>query len=235
MIWYYAILAAVYLLVPVFISIARVDGESGTISSQEISTFIVVFIIGLCSFKPELHFGLQNGISRKTQFVSFFLSMCIICLGASLVDILLSRLIMILNNSLGSTYYSMFELFYSSRTMFTGPVSRIIVQYFWEFSIMMAAAALGFLITNIYYMFNKMGKVIFSVSVYCGCLFLLPALDVYILDSALSKSLARLLDLVMFGSGTYNPLYTIVFALVGTCILAGLTWLMTRRARVKIR
>lgn len=55
---------------------------------------------------------------------------------------------------------SFFELLYSLRNVFTGPVSRMVVQYFWAFSFMMASAGLGFLITNIYYLFNRLGKVI---------------------------------------------------------------------------
>lgn len=209
------------------------NGET-TSSANEMLTAGVILIIGLCSFKDELHFFLQNGVSRRTTFLSFLLHLGILCAAAAAAEMILGAILHgLMYNFSQYTYVSYFDMFYSQRTVFTGAVSGGILNYFWNFALFLIAGTAGYLLTNIYYLWGKWGKIIFSICLWGGLFIALPIVDANVFGYAITLALARFMDFVMGASRGWNPLYFIVTCTAGAAIAAACTWPMTRRARIK--
>ena len=73
---YYAIifflLLASFLTTEVFL---HISANGTTINGIEISSMIFIFVCGLNSFKEPFRMFLQNGLSRKTLFLSYLCSL----------------------------------------------------------------------------------------------------------------------------------------------------------------
>lgn len=232
---YYAIWAGITILFSALVTIVSVGGGVSN-SGMEMVTTVIIFILGLCSFKDELHFFLQNGVSRRTAFISFFLHLAILCAATAAAEMIvgwvLEAIVNLMNADKGS-YISLFEMFYGGRTMFTGVFSGGVVRYIWTFTLFLIAGTAGYLVTNIYYFFNKWGKVILSVGVWGGVFVLYPAADYYLFDGAIGRALSSFMGFLFGIDKGFNPLYFVVICIIASALLAACTWPLTRRAKIK--
>lgn len=200
----------------VSIQIAGVDG----------ATMIFLFILGLNSFKERFRMFIQNGISRKTMFVSFILSTAIISVGMALIScflVILGKLSVLSNEQI--SFQGMFEQIYGYQTFFK--------QLFFLACVYMAVILIGYFITVLYYRMNKGGKIAVSVGVPAFLIAGLPIIDYSLAGGAINNTIAFAFT---YSFGLYNganPYYGMFTCLCTFTLFSGLVWLLMRKAVIK--
>lgn len=227
---YYAIIftlvAIAYISANVFFSV-HVNNIS--FSGVEMASMIFIFVAGLNSFKETFRMFMQNGVSRKTLFLSYLLSLLPVCGIMAVID-----------NSLGildrytSNYRSVFLQFYGS---WFGDNPGIIQTYavglLWGLTTYAACAMAGYLITVLYYRMNKALKLLVSIGVPVFLIIVLPAVDVTFTGGAISKGIAQLIQLAIGARHGNSPVIAIGFNLLLTALYGALSFLLIRKAVVK--
>ena len=212
--WFYGILlvagAGAYFLFRYLI--ARYGGSSAqvTMGGAIGITGFFLFIAGLNSYRTELFLSLQNGISRKTLFVSLLI------LGAALAAVTGGMDLLI--------DYALNILSFEEILMPASPVpllSRFLAVSFMNGSAFFA----GVLITTLFYRLNTPGKVLVPV----GAGILLIALSFY--DASTGRMTGFAQSVADF-SRAGIPQFLLVSAIVAV-LLFGFTWLLQRRAQIK--
>lgn len=225
---YLAVIIGMYVLGSVLMMILDPGsmGE-GSITGTDSSSFIFIFVMGLCSFKENFHFMMQNGISRKTFFVSKVLTMLCACFSIAFIGKVISLTISAITSmSYNVTYLTYYDLLYNNS-------GSALVNILGDFGICLAAylffVSLGNLISVLYFRMNKALKIIVSVGVPVTLLVILPMVDEFLTNGVIFRALFNFAKFVL-GIGTGNVMYPIVSSIVAFIILNILAWLGIRKA-----
>ncbi len=211
-----------------FTSVLTVHGGEVEFGGMESSTVVFLFIAGLNSFKGPFRFFLANGVSRKTQFWGFILSVPalagIMALADSLIALLLSRV---------ASYESMYAQLYGSWYA-AGPGALFwLEKLVWSVLLSSAAMMVGFCITLLYYRMSKLAVVMVSVFVPVFFVVVLPYIDYRLAGGRISSAIFSFLQRVTGFASTPNPYIFMLFCVVASA-LAGLgSWMLMRRAVIK--
>lgn len=211
--------------------------NSISINGIEFATVVFTFVMGLASFKETLKFTLQNGVSRKTNFLgrisSSFIFGAAISFVITLVDkILLGIASLILNDKVNFSSSTLYQ-----NTPFYGRSDNISeFVYILEgilliFVMTVFIFFLGSFITTLMYRLNALGKTLVSAGTAVFIIIVLPYLD-SLFNGAIFKGI---FDFFYFTSGykDQNPYVGAAFGLLGAFALAGFTYLLMRRAPIK--
>lgn len=199
----------------------------------EISTAIFVFVLGLCSFKESFGMLLQNGISRKTMFLSKMLVFPVWCLLFAVIDrlfILLGSWLTSLNEKI--IYTGLQSQMYPQHVQEIGGFRQFAEGILFNFCMYMAFAAIGFFITILFYRMNKGGKIAVSIGIPALALFVLPVVDGYLFQGAVFRKLAQFLDFSL-GLSAQNPFAAMMTGFLCFLIFGGLSYAAMRKAVVK--
>jgi hypothetical protein len=225
---YYAIifflLLASFLTTEVFL---HISANGTTINGIEISSMIFIFVCGLNSFKEPFRMFLQNGLSRKTLFLSYLCSL----LPVSGVMAIIDTSIGAIGRSLGS-YQSAFHEFYRQYFPAVGP-GQVFVGFALSLLLYTTSALTGYFITSLYYRMSKGLKLLVSIGVPVLLIIVLPIVDMGYANGAISRGLGEILLLASGVKAGYNPLYPLGSCIILSSVLAGLTYLLQRRAVIK--
>ncbi|HPZ21907.1 MAG TPA: hypothetical protein PKV05_02630 [Bacillota bacterium] len=226
---YYAImlflLLASFLTTEVFF---HFSANGTTINGIEISSMIFIFVCGLNSFKEPFRMFLQNGLSRKTLFLSYLCSL----LPVSGVMAIIDTSIGAIGRSLGS-YQSAFHEFYRQYFPAVGPGQVFIVVFALSLMLYTTSALTGYFITSLYYRMSKGLKLLVSIGVPVLLIIVLPIVDMGYANGVISRSIGEILLLASGVKAGYNPLYPLGSCIILSSVLAGLTYLLQRRAVIK--
>jgi len=210
-------------------------GNEGTMSGNnafEMITAIFLFICGLCAFKESFGMAIQNGVSRKSLFVSRLAVMGAISGGLAVIDVLLSFVFGFLARFNDRFFYeAMFTLLYDRRIQEIGTVQKVFEMLLFNIALYLAASAVGYFITILYYRLNTAGKIAVSIGV--PALFIIgPSVDFSLTGGTITQ---RVLDLIAYAMGGPNEnVYITIGVAVAICALFSLcAWLLMRRAVVK--
>lgn len=225
---YYAIifflLLASFLTTEVFL---HISANGTTINGIEISSMIFIFVCGLNSFKEPFRMFLQNGLSRKTLFLSYICSL----LPVSGVMAIIDTSIGAIGRSLGS-YQSAFHEFYRQYFPAVGP-GQVFVGFALSLLLYTTSALTGYFITSLYYRMSKGLKLLVSIGVPVLLIIVLPIVDMGYANGVISRSIGEILLLASGVKAGYNPLYPLGSCIILSSVLAGLTYLLQRRAVIK--
>lgn len=225
---YYAIifflLLASFLTTEVFL---HISANGTTINGIEISSMIFIFVCGLNSFKEPFRMFLQNGLSRKTLFLSYICSL----LPVSGVMAIIDTSIGAIGRSLGS-YQSAFHEFYRQYFPAVGP-GQVFVGFALSLLLYTTSALTGYFITSLYYRMSKGLKLLVSIGVPVLLIIVLPIVDMGYANGAISRGLGEIFLLASGVKAGYNPLYPLGSCIILSSVLAGLTYLLQRRAVIK--
>lgn len=205
------------------------------IGGFEMGTIIFLFILGLNAFRETFRMMIQNGVSRKTMFLSFVILALVLPLGMScLNEILLGIGKAMTSGNDNVTLQSAFEQIYAPRYIENLGTMQVVLEGL-LFTICVSAAAmmLGYFITTMYYRLNKAGRIAVSVGVPAILIIGLPIFDAVVTGGAIYRALGQLTLFAMGGPNGYNPYYAMVSSLIAFALLAGLSWMLVRRAVVK--
>lgn len=225
---YYAImlflLLASFLTTEVFFHFS-VNGAA--INGIEISSMIFIFVCGLNSFKEPFRMFLQNGLSRKTLFLSYICSLLSVTGVMAIVDTSIGAI----GHSLGS-YQSAFHEFYRQHFSAAGP-GQVFVVFALSLMLYTTSALAGYFIASLYYRMNKGLKLLVSIGVPVLLIIVLPIVDMGYANGVISRSIGEILLLASGVKAGYNPLYPLGSCIILSSVLAGLTYLLQRRAVIK--
>jgi len=199
---------------------------------MEFSTAIFIFVLGLNSFKDRLLMMIQNGVSRKTFFLSSITSFVILCFLMSAIDrviALLAKFAVSFSNQV--SYSSLFESLYQQKLVGMSAVTVNLESFLLSLCLYLATATLGFFITISYYRMNKSLKVAISVGVPVGVSVVLPIVD-QIAKGKISHAIIRALNFAI-GISAQKPFHAIVTFLLIFAAFAGLSWLLVRKVMVR--
>jgi len=203
-------------------------------SGMELASIIFLFVCGLNSFKEFFRMFMQNGISRRTIFISRLITILAVCTGMAVIDkgiLLLGKLIA--SNSTRIFYTGLFEMIYGGRAGRISSLHMHIDGFFFNLCLYLAAMTIGYFITIAFYRMNKIAKIIVAVGVPMVLLNGLPILDTALLHGVVVKALINAAAFAFGFQNGGNPYFGMVSLLLIAAAFCCLSWLMVRRAVVK--
>lgn len=225
---YYLVIVLILALSLLSVVTIRFSGGTASMPFNFISGWFL-FVIGLCTFKEYFLYFVQNGVSRRSFFVSKLLAMGTLCILVALVDSLLALLCTRLFP------WGDFQFAFFAGAFQEGAAGYLLELGYTVCQNLLVFAA-GSFITVLYYRLNKVGKLIVSIGVPALLLFGLPVLMVGTASGG-STILHTLVNWVADALiWVFNdPGRVCLLLLVLTAILLVCTWLLQRRAAVKSR
>lgn len=226
---YYLVVVLVFLFFGVAISVGEESNFTST-GGVEMSSVIFLFVCGLNSFKETFLMLMQNGISRKTMFLSRIAAMGILCMGMMLIDRFVVGIISaVADNGSSFRISGMYEQMFYNRAKDLGLVQKNLEGIIFTLCLYIAGIAVGYFITAAYYRMNKTFKLAVSVGLPVSIFFILPIVDATITNGRISRFLGYLFGTV-FGVNKQLPFNFMVSCIVAACIFFGLSWLLIRKA-----
>ncbi len=228
---FYGIVVAVYMLFA--ITVISANGED-TINGMEISSLIFIFILGLNLFKSNFQFGLTNGVSRRTQFISFTAAAATLGVFMAAMDVIIEKLVNIFFSS-SSLYLGIYGGRYSSFSAgltLMDHIQMIAEQFLWCAFLYAAMAMLGFCINLIYYRSNTIMKYIVSVIPFIVVFVVEPYIE-RTTNGAFLHSISDFLSRAMGIGLTINPYIAMLSFFIGFGVLALCSYLLMRHAVIK--
>jgi len=220
----YLIILFLYVLVAV-----QINDSDSNISGLETATFIFLFVAGLNSFKNTFKLFLQNGLSRKTLFVSFSIAALAIAFFMDVVDSINHLLLQVIMPS-----QSIFDQIYSVKYVSQPSYVRFFDKFVWFLFLYVAMLFLGYFVTSLYYRMNKWQKLAISIGVPVFLFMILPLIDTVLTHGAIFTAIQNFLIFAMgFSSGGINPYIFVLTCIVSSVIFGGLSLLLGRRAMIK--
>ncbi|HKL79281.1 MAG TPA: hypothetical protein VJ888_02465 [Mobilitalea sp.] len=196
----------------------------------EMSSMIFLFVVGLNAFKETFLMLMQNGVSRKTMFVSRIASFGILCTLMAIIDrIIVSILLPFSKQSSKINISGMYEQMYADRAAEVNAFQQNLEGILLPIFMYIASIAIGYFITVAYYRMSKPGKVAVSVGLPVSIFFIIPVVDTTITNGWINRNLVKAISF-MFGFKYDNPYYAIISCIIGACLFFGLSWLLMRRA-----
>ncbi len=212
---YYSVVIALLLVIPFMLN--QINGTTINFNGGGGSA-IMVFVIGLNSFKSSFKFMQANNISRKKFFMGNIISLVTLCGIMASIDYLLGTVL----NSL-TPYESIFHQIYLQ--------NRFLDKLLWSFTILTLFAVIGWTINMFYYRSNKYMKIMISIAPVFLIMFI-SYLNRFT-DGELIRSISRFL-LSAFGvSGVLNPYMAVLSFIVATVGISGLIYLLIYKAPIK--
>ncbi|QNU67981.1 hypothetical protein EHE19_005935 [Ruminiclostridium herbifermentans] len=200
-------------------------GTSGFVSGAEASA-IFLFVCGLNSFKQIYLYLSTNGITRKTQFYGFLISSVIISAGMAFIDTASTNIINIFMN-----YRPMFYQLFNQFTVESSQFLITIMSFLWNATVNLLAFVIGYLITTLYYRMSKILKIIVSVGVPSFFIIGFPMLASYLYKIGYINEFTAAIKFLIDGNG--NPIVNVIIIVLEIAIVAGLSYLLVRKAPVK--
>lgn len=225
---YYAIITLAYLLISIAMSFVFSDGigDGGTFSGMDGSSFVVVFILGLTTFKENLGLFVQNGVSRRSFYITKLASAIIMCLVVIIAD----RLLLTFLGAIGRLTSSFKTLSVFEQMTIEG-ASTVSTMFMAFFSYLLAFAS-GTFLTIMFYRLNGFFKVIVGAGVPILCFIVFPIADTMLFQNKVSMALVRFADFAL-GLSKGLPWNAVITLLLCSALTFCLAWLILRRAVVR--
>lgn len=226
---YYLVVVSVVTFFLITISV----GDSSNFTSTggiESATSIFLFVAGLNSFKESFLMLMQNGISRKTMFISRVISVGILSVIMACTDRILIFLMGLVNTGNGRFEISgLYEHFFAEHAAGRNVLQRGVEGILLAIVLYLASVAFGYFITAAYYRMSKALKIAVSVGVPVGIFLVLPVIDATVAGGRIGRFIAKALRFI-FCFGEADP-YNLILSCIGVFIVFfTLSWLLVRKA-----
>lgn len=217
---FYAVLFTVYIA---FFLMQFLLPEEAVVnfSGASFSSWVFLFVIGIIYCRECLQFGLANGVSRRSIFLSYLLTIGCFSAVMSVVTLLMRGFFGMITRE--GFIREPFDMLY-------GTMSNLFANFCFVFGIGLMAGMLGYLISMFNYRTGKAVKIITWGSFGALC-FLLP-----ILTMALNERVQKVIGDFFMTIGTFlanSPYHVLLTAVIATVIFGFAGWLFTRHAPVK--
>ncbi len=222
---FYAIMFSIPLLTTTgFLSFGSGSAE---VRGTEMASAIFIFVIGLNSFRANFLFSQANGVSRKTQFKGFLVTILLISGVMAIIDAIYTHLF-----SLLVPYMSFFSMIYGSIYLTdSAPLSALFGGLLWSFFLYALYGMFGYFVTLVYYRSGLIMKLVVSIVPAIFIFFVLPYLA--FVNLAVSRVIVNL-TVLAFGLGVnLNPYQSMFTFSLFFIIFAIGSYLLMRRAPIK--
>jgi hypothetical protein len=229
---FYGIIILIYIL---FVSTVVITHGDGTIGGMEMSSVIFIFVLGLNSFKSSFHFGLANGVSRRTQFVSFAAAAATLGAFMAVIDIIIENVISVIFSPSPlylSFYGARYSTLFTNGLTFINHIQILFEQFLWSTFLYAMLAMLGFCITLIYYRSNLIVKYVVSTLPFLILLVLVPYVD-KATNGAFIQWVGNFIARSMGFGQSINPYIALFSFLIGFGFFALCSYLLMRRAVIR--
>jgi len=197
--------------------ILRVDG-AGQIFSYNVAAIATVmfFVIGVSVVREDLRFFIQNGVGRRTTFVSTVLA-------GLVVGVVWGLFCEIMNLLFGNfNFFPGFGMIMQSTGFITGwALNGLSIFFVWQ---------LGAMISLIYFRLGKTQKVVFTVAAIALLIFIVPNVIGHVVGFVLPGGMDAEALVRFFG----NPLNIVFVALGASVITAIINFLLIRRVQITV-
>jgi len=203
---------------------------SGNFSGFGIAAAIMMFVIGICTIREDLRLMLQNGMGRRTVFVTELLTIVTVALLLAA----LGELLVIAGQAVTSgwsNYYitDIFQIVYFSEMGAHLTLTAHIASMACFFALYVCANLAGMFFSLLFYRLNKAWTIIVAIGAPLLLIFGLPNLLFWRGNpSFLSTALTKL-----FAFSFSTPWTLLLTFAVCAVLIAVVNWLMLRRAPVK--
>lgn len=227
---YLGFAGAILLVIHLGVILAVATDGDGMLGGMEFSTIIFMLIVGIISYRENLNMAVQNGISRKTYFISEAIAFALFALTGSCVD----TLYCVLGNAYesvidGFIYDSTFEQLFMLKGEVPG-LTDYLKEFVMQFSFEFMALSVGLLIGAGLCRLNKVMRIVIPAAMYILLFAVIPFLDVALFDSFISKKLASFINFV--GESFSHMSVTMT---IGGLVLLAVPYLFIRRVQIADR
>lgn len=241
---YYIVVLAVWALLGLGISslhtatvtVMGVSTNTSYVNFFSASSIVFLFVVGLNTFKDNFGMLSQNGVSRKSMFLSRCAVAGTLAVGMAAIDTLLSFLMTLVFRLMApvassGTFVDTASLSSAAFPSLSGPVGQVAQFFFLVFGYYLALT-IGFCITILFYRLNAAGKIIVGAGVPVLLMIVLPLVDAYLLQGAIERAM----DNFGFAYKTFmmsNPFLHLLAPLMWGAVFSAIAWLLMRRAIVR--
>ena len=219
---YFSIMIAFMLIGICLLLVIDTDGDVGM--NFDMSGYVFFFVFSLNSFKENLKFFNQNGVSRRT----FYISRITVMVSAALIMMLMDRLLHTILSFVKIDNFSAVFVFDLFGKMEQNNLVNILKAMLASLCTYMAAYGLGCFINLVFYRLGNFGKTIVGAGVPVFCIILLPLTDNLLLNGALGRVFMKFINYTLSSLGNIS----LVFALISLACMV-FTYFLMRRAPIK--
>ena len=220
--------AGLSLLTVGLFGVASSSGQVQThMNGHEIAVVIFAFIFAWNSFRDEMHFFIQHGISRKTSFFAFVIHWVMVSFALSLIGVILPLLHVALGElfSANINVESMFGPIYAGFT--ESSLTLYSIHFVWLWTLMMLSGFLAYFISALLYRMEKLGKFILGGAI-ASLFIILPAIN-RVTSGAVVRFFAMIGRLFIGDVANPNPINGILFfAILALMFTVGAFFLIRR-------
>lgn len=201
-----------------------------SISGFSMATAICLFILGIVTPRPNLRLCAQFGVSRRTAFTSLLLAVSADIVILSLAGELLLYVGQSVGTGIGNLFLGdLYQLIYLGAQPMSLSLSQHILSVLLNSCLILLLFICGMFFTFLFWRLNKVWTIIVAIAI--PLLFNLIPAFLYRLASSL-PAIGRFIMALQhcFTSSVWN---LIALFLVLSAILAGIDWLLIRRANIK--
>ena len=222
--WFVFGITAVYGIVSFIFYLNNV--EDGVALTLDMSVVGFLFVLGLMCYIENLKTFLQNGLSRKTLFVSLLLCF----LGVSMVMAVYVSIPAVLNGKIGYVNSLLYEVY-------KGFMDGISMPIRWFYTILCYFMLLAFsILAGIFFaaLFSRLSKTMkIFLPVGFGLLIVILFWLNPVFDGAIGRGVIKFFMTISGMNAGGNINYLTAFFAAGAAVWATLIWLIMRRATLK--
>lgn len=231
MFWFYAVIGVLFIL---FIILSlKYSGYENELSGIDTMSAFALLVFAIAGYFSARKMFIQNGISRKTHFISELIVMTLSAAVFSLIDNIIVFLISNLgpdNMTIASTYINLFQQDYNKMS-----ISVFLASFVYNFAIYIIAVAFGSLIAKIAEKFG--GYVVcifFFVLFFCFTVVLPYIVSLGIIDIVFIENLFKVLNFIL-GITNNCPYIFLGFSVLIVTVLSVISFFVMRKSSLKIK
>lgn len=194
------------------------DGSSTRVNGVDISMIIYCFIVGLTAYSSFIKMLFQNGISRKTIWLSLTVIFIMFALSFSIVFILLFEVLGVFFQSYTFTIFTSYSsdivnYFYPSANY----ILSILLKIFVNFIILLFAGTIGIAMGTLFKILSKKWKIIVFAGIPALLVIIFPILFTILGLQVYSK---MIMSMIGFLVGTPPSLVRISITLISISVIS---------------
>ncbi|MBX4264256.1 hypothetical protein [Clostridium estertheticum] len=204
---------------------------SGGTTGLEVSSVVLLFVLGLNLFRENFYFTQANNIPRADYFKAIAMAILAIGFAMSIVDVIINRVYNIF--TLSPTIYDMIysEVFRLSAGIQSNSMKTLFGTVTFLFAFYIAAFGVGLLTTMIYYKCNKTMKVL--VSLIPIAVYGIVSHNNFELGEKIKDFIGNMLGISISIGGTRNSYMAVITFICLFIITMFFVYILVRKAVVK--
>lgn len=194
---------------------------------MDFATIVFMFIVGISNYREDLAMSIQNGVSRKTYFISEIIILLLFAAIGATVDTLFAILGNVYESAIDNfTYDSCYEQFFLLDGSFPEAIDYV-KGFVMQFSLDFLALSIGLLTGSVFYRVNKFMKFAIPTALYLLGFIIIPLLDYALFDLFISKKFLKFGKFVFESFGNLS-----LTTFIGGIVFLAISYLFIRRVQI---